>query len=112
MSRGGAARRTSGKGPAGPGERKAPPEHAAATPPRERAVSAPPRGGVPAAQRPSHPPPERQVASPPNPRRPAVVRDVHGNELKDLFVVFPDLPRPRKVRSRFPVRLSRALKLR
>ena len=111
MSKRGAARRTTGNGPAGPGERMAPPEHAVATPPRERAVSAPPRGRVPA-QRASHPPPEHQVASPPNPRRPAVVRDVHGNELKDLFVVFPDLPRPRKVRSRFPVRLSRALKLR
>ena len=86
-----------------------PREHATATPPRERAVSAPPRGNVPA-PRASHPPPEHQVGSPPNPRRPGLVRDVHGNELKDLFVLFPDLPRPRKVRSRFPVRLSRALK--
>jgi hypothetical protein len=30
----------------------------------------------------------------PHPRRPRLVRDVHGNGLCDLFLIFPDLPRP------------------
>jgi hypothetical protein len=36
------------------------------------------------------------LGKPPNPRKPKLVRDVHGNELKDLFQMFPDLPRPRR----------------
>ncbi len=40
----------------------------------------------------------------PHPRRPALVRDVHGNELMDLFLFFPDLPRPARQRARLPAR--------
>jgi len=45
------------------------------------------------------PPPERGVAPSPNPRKPRLVRDVHGNELKDLFEFFPDLPRAVPIRT-------------
>jgi hypothetical protein len=38
-------------------------------------------------------------ASLPRPRRPAPKADVHGNELMDLFVFFPDLPRPLRIPS-------------
>jgi hypothetical protein len=44
----------------------------------------------------------------PHPRRPRAVRDVHGNELKDLFEVFPDLPRPALP----PLRVLRRTRLR
>jgi len=30
----------------------------------------------------------------PNPTTPKLVRDVRGGALKDLFEIFPDLPRP------------------
>lgn len=37
----------------------------------------------------------RGVGEVPNPQRPkAAVRVAHGGELRDLFEVFPDLPRP------------------
>jgi hypothetical protein len=49
-------------------------------PPRERVVGQPPR--------------ERVVGQRPNPRKPRLVPDINGNELKDLFQMFPDLPRP------------------
>jgi hypothetical protein len=39
-------------------------------------------------------PKSRGVAAPPNPRKPAIVRHVIGGALKDLFAMFPDLPRP------------------
>jgi len=52
-------------------------------------------------------PPERGVAARPNPRKPHLVRDVHGNELMDLFDLFPDLPRLPRRRARIPVRRMR-----
>lgn len=54
--------------------------------PPHSAMKAPPAGAVP------------------HPRRPPVVRDVHGNELMDLFTFFPDLPRPVRPRLRLPPR--------
>jgi hypothetical protein len=41
-------------------------------------------------------PKEPGVGKPPNPRKPRLVRDVDGAGLNDLFVVFPDLPWPRR----------------
>jgi hypothetical protein len=38
-------------------------------------------------------PRQRPSGKPPNPRKAKLVRDVHGGALKDLFEVFPDLPR-------------------
>jgi len=55
----------------------------------------------------SHAPRERGVGPPPNPRKPQLVRDVHGNELKDLFEFFPDLPRPARRAARIPARRRR-----
>jgi hypothetical protein len=52
-------------------------------------------------------PVERGVAPPPNPRRPRLVRDVHGNELRDLFQFFPDLPWPPRRPARVPIRQRR-----
>jgi len=88
-----------------------PPERAPGARPRERAV-APTPGGDPLAQaRPpepaSHAPRERGIAAPPNPRKPQLVRDVHGNELKDLFEFFPDLPKPARRAARIPARRPR-----
>lgn len=40
----------------------------------------------------------------PNPRRPNVVPDIDGNELRDLFRLFPDLPRVPRPASRIPLR--------
>ncbi len=39
-------------------------------------------------------PKEHAVGKPPNPRKPALVRDVDGGDLKDMFAIFPDIPRP------------------
>jgi hypothetical protein len=39
-------------------------------------------------------PKERGVGKLPNPRKPKLVRDVGGGALKDMFELFPDLPRP------------------
>ena len=55
------------------------------------------------------PPPHSPMKAPPagevpHPRRPRVVRDIHGNELMDLFEFFPDLPRPPRPRTRLPPR--------
>ena len=64
-------------------------------PPRERGAPRSPREhGV------APPPPWHGVSPTPNPRRPRLVRDVDGGGLKDLFVMFPDLPRPSDRRSR------------
>jgi hypothetical protein len=60
--------------------------------------------------RPAHatyPPIERGINPPPNPRKPRLVRDVHGNELRDLFQFFPDLPRPPRRPARVPLRSPR-----
>src|SRR5678816_2403694 len=76
--------------------------------PPERGVPRTPHGNPLAQPRPPEPvaaaPPERGVAAPPNPRRPRVVREVHGNDLMDLFEFFPDLPRPARRRARTSVR--------
>ncbi len=56
---------------------------------------------------PTYAPKERGVGSLPNPRTPQLVRDVHGNELMDLFQLFPDLPRPPRPAPRVPKRLLR-----
>ena len=56
---------------------------------------------------PGAPPRQRGVAPPPNPRKPHLVPDVHGNELMDLFDVFPDLPRPRRKPARLVARRPR-----
>jgi len=90
---------------------RVPPERAPGARPRERAVAATP-GGDPLAQaRPpqpaSHAPRERGIGAPPNPRKPQLVRDVHGNELKDLFEFFPDLPKPARRAARIPARRPR-----
>jgi len=85
-----------------------PPQRAPARPPRERAIALTPKADPLAQARPLEPaaaaPRERGVAPPPNPRKPQLVRDVHGNELKDLFEFFPDLPRPMRRRARIPMR--------
>jgi hypothetical protein len=52
-------------------------------------------------------PRHRGVGAVPNPRKPGLKRDVHGNELRDLFQLFPDLPRPRRKVARVPARLKR-----
>ena len=79
--------------------------------PPERGVPRTPRGNPLAQPRPPEPvaaaPPERGTAVLPNPRRPQLVRDVHGNELMDLFDFFPDLPRPPRRRARTFVRRPR-----
>jgi hypothetical protein len=89
----------------------APPEHAPARRPRERAIPRTPKGAPLAQARPAQPaaaaPRERGVATRPNPRKPQLVPDVHGNELKDLFRFFPDLPRPARKRARVPLRRSK-----
>src|ERR1044071_5961543 len=76
--------------------------------PPERGVPRTPHGNPLAQPRPPEPvatpPPQRGVAALPNPRRPRVIRDVHGNELMDLFEFFPDLPRPARRRARLSVR--------
>jgi hypothetical protein len=81
------------------------------TVPRNRGVPRTPHGDplaqAPAPEPVAAAPPERGVAARPNPRRPHLVRDVHGNELMDLFEVFPDLPRPPRRRARTPIRRMR-----
>ena len=56
-----------------------------------------------------HPPEERRVAAVPNPRRPRLVRDVHGGDLLDLFVIFPDLPRPARPTAKVPRTAARSM---
>jgi hypothetical protein len=77
-------------------------------PPRERGVPRTPRGEPLAQAPPPEPiapaPRERGVGPLPNPRKPQPVRDIHGNELKDLFEFFPDLPRPPRRSRKIPAR--------
>ena len=95
-------------------QRLAPRPRVVTAPPALRATPVPPprRGATrtPTAptrvERPSRPPKPHAVGKPPNPRKPQMVRDVHGNELKDLFALFPDLPRPARPSARLPVRRS------
>lgn len=64
-----------------------------------------PIGKVPP-QHASEAPRQRAAGKVPNPRRPGLVRDIHGNELGDLFLMFPDLPRPARPPARLFVRRS------
>jgi hypothetical protein len=66
------------------------------------------RYGQPPPERPRHEPPVRGVGPVPNPRRPRLVRDVHGGVLQDLFVIFPDLPRPPRPSPRLRSTIARA----
>jgi hypothetical protein len=55
------------------------------------------------------PPPVSRPKTPPaghvpNPKRPRLVRDTGGGYLKDLFVMFPDLPRVPRPPARLPLR--------
>ena len=88
-----------------------PPERGLGVRPRQRSVPATPKGGPLAQARAQQPakaaPKERGIGATPNPRKPKLVRDVHGNELKDLFVFFPDLPRPRRRAAKVPARRPR-----
>jgi hypothetical protein len=52
-------------------------------------------------------PKERGIGQNPHPRTPKLVRDVRGNELKDMFEFFPDLPRPPHRAPRVPNRHPR-----
>ena len=87
----------------------APPEHAPAKAPHERAVPRTPKGnpmaqaGVPSVAR---APKGHGVGAPPNPRKPKLVRDINGGALLDLFAIFPDLPWPRRPVRNFQGRLS------
>jgi hypothetical protein len=54
----------------------------------------PPKGGAPASRARHGAPKERPVGKPPNPTKPQLVRDVDGGALKNMFDIFPDLPRP------------------
>jgi hypothetical protein len=75
--------------------RKPKPPPSALTPPPRSVMNPPPPQSPPKA------PPAGQV---PNPKRPRLVRDVGGGYLKDLFAMFPDLPRPPRPRARLPFR--------
>ena len=65
-------------------------------------------GGNPMAHAPlphvARAPEEHPAGKPPNPRKPKLARDVHGGSLKDLFQIFPDLPRPAHPAPRTPLR--------
>ena len=84
-------------------QRKAPPRPSRKDPPRHRPLGRAPEGRAPDGGVPKGSPPksaariapkERGVGKPPNPRKPMLVRDVHGGDLKDMFEIFPDIPRP------------------
>ena len=76
--------------------------------PVTRPVGPVPRGN-PIAQAPApavtRAPKVRPVGKPPNPRKPRLIKDVGGNELKDMFAIFKDLPRPHRPAPRLPSRL-------
>jgi hypothetical protein len=81
-----------------------PPERMPPAMSKARPVAPVPKGS-PFAQTPrqrgaSRAPKPRTLAKPPNPRKPPVVRDVKGGMLKDMFEIFPDLPRPPRHASR------------
>jgi hypothetical protein len=90
---------------------KAPPERARKRAPKPRRVApAPKRHPIAQPPAPRHvagAPPQRSVGRVPNPRRPRLVRDVDGGALKDLFAMFPDLPRPPRPAARVPNRIAR-----
>jgi hypothetical protein len=87
-----------------------PPLRPTATVPARRPLTQIPNGDprrAPPPQHVSHPPPEHPVGRPPNPRKPQLVRDVRGGALKDMFEIFPDLPRPPRRPARGPVNRTR-----
>jgi hypothetical protein len=87
-----------------------PPQRKPGAAPKPRAIPRTPKGNPMAQARPAeptHPPKQRGVGLRPNPRKPRLVKDVHGNELKDLFLMFPDLPRPPRRAARVPKRRRR-----
>jgi hypothetical protein len=90
---------------------RVPPERGLSQRPPLRGIALTPKGEPLAQPRPPErvaaAPRERGVGAVPNPRKPQLVRDVHGNELMDLFDVFPDLPRPPRTVARIPARRSR-----
>src|SRR5687767_3000764 len=81
-----------------------PPRRTGKVPPLRPIGKAP--GGDPMAHVPhvGRAPEEHSAGKPPNPRRARLTRDLHGGTLKDLFQVFPDLPRPARPAARTPVR--------
>jgi hypothetical protein len=83
-----------------------PPRHATKVPPPRPIAKTP--GGDPLSHAPlphvGRPPEEHSAGKPPNPRTPKLVRDLHGGPLKDLFRIFPDLPRPARPAPRMPAR--------
>jgi hypothetical protein len=81
--------------------KKSKPRHPLAAVPPQRGISRRPPQKVKQA------PAERGIGKLPNPRKPKLVRDVHGNELRDLFQFFPDLPRPPRRPARVPPRKRR-----
>jgi hypothetical protein len=89
---------------------QAPPQRRPAVAPRERTIPRTPKGKPTAQARapePRHAPKERGIGRTPNAQKPKLVRDVHGNELKDLFQLFPDLQRVPRRAARVPNRLPR-----
>jgi hypothetical protein len=89
---------------------EAPPQRAQAKAPGVSPASRVPHGD-PMAHTPvarvGRAPMEHPVKPPPNPRKPKLVRDVRGGALKDLFEMFPDLPRPARPPARVPLRARR-----
>jgi hypothetical protein len=89
---------------------RVPRERPPALDPEPRSVAGPP-AGTPVGRAPvpqfNRAPKPRPVGAPPNPRRPRLVKDVNGNELKDMFAIFKDLPRPARPAPRLPSRLRR-----
>ena len=88
----------------------APAERVRAAAPPAREVARTPKGHPMAQARLpviGRPPKEHAAGRPPNPRKPKLVRDVNGGALKDLFALFPDLPRPRRPAGRLPPRVAR-----
>ena len=87
-----------------------PPLRPIAKVPGARAVARVPKGhpiGRAPAPAVTRAPRVRAIGPPPNPRRPRLVKDVHGNELKDMFVIFKDLPRPARPAPRLPSKTRR-----
>ena len=90
-----AVRRTPRQGAIG----EAPTPRQPRTPPRGHVITRVPKARGAAVVPPPHVPraPRRPVVGAvPNPRKPKLVRDARGGALKDLFEIFPDLPRPRR----------------
>jgi hypothetical protein len=95
---------------------EAPPERVPPAMAGARPVAAIPRGD-PFAQTPrqrgaSRAPKQRPLGKLPNPGKPAVVRDAKGGVQRDMFQIFPDLPRLARPVSRIRGRARGPLMLR